>query len=149
MGSADNCTSCQKNGTYKSFLLQNVCFTTCPGATYGNTGDQTCKPCNAVCITCNGGGAGNCYSCVYPYIQSGGTCATGCASGYGVTSNPYTCVKCNNTCTHCAYISTNCTTCQINGTYAAFLYSNGVNYPQCLMICPNGTAAINSSRTCT
>lgn len=88
--------------------------------------------------------------CNYPYIQSGGTCATNCAAGYGVTTSSTTCVRCNNTCTSCAYISTNCTTCQSSGNYSAYLYydSNSSAYPQCLMICPNGTVAINSSRTC-
>lgn len=58
-------------------------------------------------------------------------------------------MKCNNTCKTCAYISTNCSTCQTNGTYAAYLFSNTtLGYSQCLMICPSGTAAISSTRQC-
>ena len=89
-GLIDNCTSCQKSGTYKAFLLATVCYSSCPGGYYGTTNSSNytvCSLCNAACLTCNGGSAGNCFMCNSPYIQSGNTCATSCASGYGVTSN--------------------------------------------------------------
>lgn len=149
-GSSDNCSACQPNGTYKAYLLGNVCFPFCPTSYYGTTAsNQTvCKPCNAACLTCNGGSAGNCYICNYPYILSGSTCAMTCATGYGVTSDPYVCVKCNSTCTACAYISTNCSACQSTGNFSAFFYNDNLTYTKCMMICPVGTLAINSSRSC-
>ena len=152
---ADNCTSCTTNGTYKAYLLGTVCFTLCPGGYYGTTNSSNftvCRPCNAVCQTCNGGGAGNCLLCNVPYVKSGNTCATTCASGYGVTSNDYLCVRCNNTCLMCAYLATNCTACQFTGSFSAFYYDDNITFPKCLMICPAGFVGIaisNSTRNCT
>lgn len=71
-----------------------------------------------------------------------------CAANYGITSNPLVCVHCNNTCTACSYISTNCSTCQSTGNFSAFYYNDNLTYPKCMMICPIGTLAVNSSRSC-
>lgn len=71
-----------------------------------------------------------------------------CAANYGITVNPYVCVRCNNTCTACSYVSTNCSACQSTGNFSAFLYDDNSTYPKCMMICPVGTLAVNSSRSC-
>lgn len=123
--SSSNCTSCQTSGTYKSYLLDTVCFLICPVTYYGNNQtNQTCKKCDPACLFCFGGSASNCTECIYPNLLSGTTCSSTCLSGYGITSDAVTCIKCNDTCTACAYTSTNCSACQTSGTYAAFLYYN-------------------------
>ena len=71
-----------------------------------------------------------------------------CVAGYGVTTDPYWCVRCSNTCTACAYIAANCSACQSTGPNAAFIYDDNITYPKCFSICPVGTLAVNSSRSC-
>lgn len=71
-----------------------------------------------------------------------------CAANYGITANPYVCVRCNNTCTACSYINTNCSACQSTGNFSAFLYDDNTTFPKCMMICPVDTLAVNSSRSC-
>lgn len=121
----------------------------CPGSNYGSNSDNKCRPCNAVCMSCNGGGTGNCYTCNYPtLVKSGNTCAMTCIAGYGITSNAYSCVKCNATCTQCAYTNINCTACQTTGNFSAFLYYDGLTFAKCMMICPVGSVGVNATRTC-
>lgn len=122
----------------------------CPGSNYGRNSDHKCAACHAVCLTCSGGAASNCYTCNYPFlVKSGNTCSTSCIAGYGITSNDYSCVKCNITCTQCSYLDKNCSACQSTGNFSAYLYDDNLTYPKCMMACPGGTIAINATRTCT
>jgi proprotein convertase subtilisin/kexin type 5 len=121
----------------------------CPGSNYGSNSDSKCKPCNAACMSCNGGGANNCFTCNYPtLVKSGNTCALTCIAGYGITSNEYSCVRCSNTCTQCAYLGTNCTACQTTGSFSAFLYDDNLTFPKCMTVCPAGSVGVNATRTC-
>ena len=65
-----------------------------------------------------------------------------------MTITPTICVKCNNTCKSCSEVSTNCSSCQTSGSFAAYLYYDGVTFSKCLMTCPNGTIANNATQSC-
>lgn len=116
---------------------------------YGDTGSNTCKYCSTLCDSCFGNGPTNCYTCVYPNVISGSTCSTtGCIAGYGVTTDPLTCVKCNNTCISCAYLNINCSSCRTTGNFTAYLYYDNVTYPKCLMSCPTEFFANSTANSC-
>ena len=117
-----NCTACRTSGPYRSFLLNNYCWTRCPGGKYGNTGNNQCSNCHSNCMTCWNGGNTNCYNCFFPFMLSGSTCLPNCTTGYGITTMSDMCVRCNNTCVQCSYTNTNCSSCQSSGNFTSYLF---------------------------
>lgn len=134
----DNCTQCQTSGTFRGFLLTASCFTICPSGLFGNTTTNKCQACHANCANCFNATKNDCSICNNPYILSGTTCDVSCAPYYGVTVDLFNCVACNATCISCAYLSTNCSSCQTSGNFTAYLYIYNSSYAECLEACPVG-----------
>lgn len=107
--------------------------------------------CNQYCLSCFNESITGCYSCdvAAAYMLSGTTCATACLPGYGPKFDPAVCVLCDNQCTSCFDLATNCSACKTNGSNEAWLYFNStLDYSECVSPCPTGNFANDTLHTC-
>ena len=102
------------------------------------------KPCHSYCSGCSSAVNTDCSACATGYKLSGTTCETNCLSGYGEkASTPQVCIYCSLYCTSCYELSTNCSSCQTNGTYESYLHASS-----CVTACPSFYSEDTSSHTC-
>jgi hypothetical protein len=81
-------------------------------------------------------------------VQSGNTCDNACAANYGVTDGGTTCVACDSLCVACAYVATNCSSCQSSGNGSSFLMFVNATYSECILACPASYLQNTASRSC-
>ena len=107
--------------------------------------------CNSPCRTCNTSNGSSCLTCYNSSLSNfsllyQNQCFSSCPVGsYQVNSS--LCSKCNSQCASCAYLSTNCTSCNTNGTYP-YQYNNMSLSPTqgvCLTACSSATYLLNST----
>lgn len=135
--SADNCTACSINSTYKYLNKSsggNTCVSDCPAYMFADNSQipYVCSLCILPCAHCSS--LTNCTTCASSFFYYNYTCLTLCPSEITVTVGS-SCIDCSLTCAKCSGTPTNCTVC---GNFTA-LYNGS-----CVGSCPSDMTAINS-----
>jgi proprotein convertase subtilisin/kexin type 5 len=129
-----------------AYLWNNTCYSTCPDGTYSTSTPNLCNSCDLKCIICSGSSTA-CSSCTLSggniaYLWNN-TCITSCPDGTFYASSPNLCSTCDIKCILCSGSSTTCSSCTLNGSNMAYLWSN-----TCVTNCPNGTYLTANPNLC-
>lgn len=126
-----------------------MCVPTCPGGFYALASLGKCEICTLSlhCATCQLDVSNNviCTSCKYGYyLQTNGTCTTGCDPTFYPNKWNHSCDPCHTDCRDCnGPYETSCLNC--NGT-AYYLKNSTGGY--CLLTCPSVKYLLFMSKTC-
>ncbi|KAI8465733.1 MAG: hypothetical protein J3K34DRAFT_486702 [Monoraphidium minutum] len=147
--SATSCSACTDTTNFVLVTVGNVrrC-TSSEGAPCGISGynnNGTCAECPSTCATCTDGTA--CDTCPEgQQLQPGGTCATGCPTGYRVDGAA--CAQCVDDCDVCSVAGV-CGTCADNYyKNSAGLCVETPHHSLALSSCPGGTYNNENGRVC-
>ena len=120
-------------------MENSTCLTTCSSFKYADSISKICQPCDAACLTCNGGATNNCLSCTNNNYLFGSTCVSVCPNGYYPASD-FICKACHSSCQLCNNpLATDCTACSTG----KFLKDH-----TCLTTCPTGYFGDTVLRIC-
>ncbi len=133
-----DCTQC-----HSQFVLVNsTCVlrdsTSCGEGTYFDHRSHECRSCHQTCSTCTAQSETHCTSCYGKRQLNQGMC-TNCGTDEYFDSHTSVCIQCPKICKSCLDSKT-CLSCQKD----YYLTFNG----KCVSICPDDTAADNSSFSC-
>ncbi|KCV68133.1 TKL protein kinase [Fonticula alba] len=104
IGTGPGTSRCLSCGAEHFLTQDGTCAGSCPAATFGETTQWTCQPCDVSCGACLGGGADQCTGCaagleLVEVTSGAGTCVSGCPEGQYRAGTD--CLPCDAACATC------------------------------------------------